>query len=59
MLADQPTASLDRQTGREVVDLLHQLAKLQGCTILLVTHDNRILDFADRVLTLEDGRLVG
>ena len=59
VLADEPTASLDRQTGREVVDLLHQLAKLQGCTILLVTHDNRILDFADRVLTLEDGRLVG
>ena len=57
ILADEPTASLDKAAGREVVDLLHQLAKLQGCAILLVTHDNRILDVADRVLTLEDGRL--
>lgn len=57
VLADEPTASLDKAAGREVVDLLHQLAKMQGCAILLVTHDNRILDVADRVLTLEDGRL--
>lgn len=57
VLADEPTASLDKTTGREIVDLLHQLAKMQGCAILLVTHDNRILDVADRVLTLEDGRL--
>lgn len=57
VLADEPTASLDRKSGREVVDLLHQLAKQQGCAILLVTHDNRILDLADRVLTLEDGRI--
>jgi putative ABC transport system ATP-binding protein len=57
ILADEPTASLDKAAGREVVDLLHQLAKLQGCAILLVTHDHRILDVADRVVTLEDGRL--
>ena len=57
VLADEPTASLDRVSGREVVDRLHNLAKRQGCAILLVTHDNRILDIADRVLTLEDGRL--
>ena len=49
--------ALDKQSGREVVDLLHQLAKEQGCAILLVTHDNRILDIADRLITLEDGRL--
>src|ERR1041385_8677204 len=42
---------------RGVVALLHQLAKMQGCAILLVTHDHRILDVADRVVTLEDGRL--
>lgn len=57
VLADEPTAALDKESGREVVDLLHQLAKRQGCAILLVTHDNRILDIADRILTMEDGHL--
>ena len=57
ILADEPTAALDKKSGREVVELLHSLAKQQGCAILLVTHDNRILDIADRILTLEDGRL--
>jgi putative ABC transport system ATP-binding protein len=57
ILADEPTAALDKKSGREVVELLHNLAKKQGCAILLVTHDNRILDIADRILTLEDGKL--
>jgi putative ABC transport system ATP-binding protein len=57
VLADEPTAALDKASGREVVDILHRLAKEQGCAILLVTHDNRILDVADRILTLEDGRI--
>jgi putative ABC transport system ATP-binding protein len=57
ILADEPTAALDKNSGREVVDILQNLAKAQGCTILLVTHDNRILDVADRIVTLEDGRL--
>ena len=57
VLADEPTAALDKQSGREVVDILHGLATQQGCGILLVTHDNRILDIADRIVTLEDGRL--
>ena len=57
ILADEPTAALDRVSGREVADILHQLAKKQGCALLLVTHDNRILDVADRILTLEDGRI--
>ena len=57
LLADEPTASLDKQSGREVVDRMKSLAKDQGCTILLVTHDNRILDVADRIVHLEDGRL--
>jgi len=57
ILADEPTAALDKQSGREVVELLHDLARKQGCAILMVTHDNRILDIADRMLTLEDGRL--
>lgn len=57
ILADEPTAALDRKSGREVVDLLQTLAREQGCAILLVTHDNRILDVADRIMTLEDGRI--
>jgi putative ABC transport system ATP-binding protein len=57
LLADEPTASLDKQSGREVVDRMKYLAKEHGTTILLVTHDNRILDIADRIVHLEDGRL--
>lgn len=57
VLADEPTAALDKQSGREVVELMQRLAKEQGSTILLVTHDNRILDIADRLVNLEDGRL--
>lgn len=57
LLADEPTASLDKNSGREVVDHMKHLAKEHGTTILLVTHDNRILDIADRIIHLEDGRL--
>lgn len=57
LLADEPTAALDKQSGRDVVDLMQKLAKEQGCTILLVTHDNRILDIADSIVYMEDGRL--
>ena len=58
LLADEPTAALDSRTGRDVVVLLHGLAKEQGCGVLMVTHDPRILDLADRVLRMEDGRVV-
>lgn len=57
VLADEPTASLDKQSGRDVVELMQMLAKEQDCTILLVTHDNRILDIADRIIYMEDGQL--
>jgi putative ABC transport system ATP-binding protein len=57
LLADEPTASLDEKSGREVVDRMKSLANENGTTILLVTHDNRILDIADRIIHLEDGRL--
>ncbi|NCS26447.1 MAG: ATP-binding cassette domain-containing protein [Microcystis aeruginosa BS13-02] len=57
VLADEPTAALDKQSGRDVVEIMQKLAKEQGCTILLVTHDNRILDIADRIVNMEDGRL--
>ncbi len=56
VLADEPTASLDRVAGREVVDRMQALAREQGATILLVTHDNRILDVADRILHLAPRR---
>ncbi len=57
VLADEPTASLDRQSGRDVVDLIQELAREDGAAVVLVTHDNRILDVADRILHLEDGHL--
>ncbi|QSJ15505.1 DevA family ABC transporter ATP-binding protein [Nostoc sp. UHCC 0702] len=57
ILADEPTASLDKNSGRAVVELMQQLAKKQGCAILLVTHDSRILDIADRLIHMEDGHL--
>jgi putative ABC transport system ATP-binding protein len=57
VLADEPTAALDSKSGRGVVELMQKLAREQGCTILIVTHDNRILDVADRIIELEDGHL--
>ena len=57
LLADEPTASLDKESGREVVERMKVLAREHGTTILLVTHDNRILDIADRIVHLEDGCL--
>jgi putative ABC transport system ATP-binding protein len=58
ILADEPTAALDKQSGRDVVEIMQRLAKEQHCAILLVTHDNRILDIADRIIHMEDGCLV-
>lgn len=58
VLADEPTAALDRQSGRDVVDLLHKFAKEKGTTVLMVTHDNRILDVADRIVNMVDGRVI-
>lgn len=58
VLADEPTAALDWDTAANVVDLLKRLGQARGTTTVMVTHDNRILDRADRILTLEDGRLV-
>ncbi len=55
VLADEPTAALDKVTGREVVTLFQEMAQQQGCTIIMVTHDNRILDVADRIVNMVDG----
>ena len=57
ILADEPTAALDSKTGREVVNIMHRLVRENNSTILLVTHDNRILDIADRIIRMEDGVL--
>ncbi|MEM9157200.1 MAG: DevA family ABC transporter ATP-binding protein [Cyanobacteria bacterium P01_F01_bin.33] len=57
VLADEPTAALDKTSGRDVVELMQQLAREQASTILMVTHDTRILDVADRILKMEDGHL--
>jgi putative ABC transport system ATP-binding protein len=58
VFADEPTAALDRESGLNVVRLLRRLGERRGTTTLMVTHDSRILDSADRVLTMEDGRIV-
>ncbi|MBC7432238.1 MAG: ATP-binding cassette domain-containing protein [Rubritepida sp.] len=58
ILADEPTAALDRVSGQEVVHLLRDLARRRGTPILLVTHDPRILDIADRIVAMEDGRII-
>lgn len=58
VLADEPTAALDKDSAADVVDLLKRMGTARGTTTLLVTHDNRILNRADRILTLEDGRIV-
>ena len=58
LLADEPTSALDSVTGREIVNLLKTLASEQSCSVLMVTHDPRILDVADRLLQMEDGKIL-
>ena len=58
LLADEPTAALDRESGRDVVDLFRRLADQDQSAIVMVTHDNKVLDIADRIINLEGGRLV-
>lgn len=57
IMADEPTASLDSTSGHRVMELLRSLAKEEGCTVLIVTHDPRIADLADRIAFIEDGQL--
>ena len=59
LLGDEPTAALDKESGRTVVNLMQQLANEQKTTIIMVTHDNKILDVADRIIIVEDGALAG
>ncbi len=59
VLADEPTANLDRETGAAVVELMHELNREHGTTFLYATHDSELIRLADRVLRLRDGRLTG
>ena len=58
IFADEPTAALDKVSGLQVVNMLKQLGERRGTTTLMVTHDNRILDMADRIVTLDEGRVI-
>jgi putative ABC transport system ATP-binding protein len=57
ILADEPTGNLDSQTGQEVMMILHDIARDDGCSVVLVTHDPRVEEIADRILWLDDGEL--
>ncbi len=57
VLADEPTAALDRKSGLDIFNLMQTLARERGCTILMVTHDNRSLDIADRLVYMKDGEM--
>ena len=58
IFADEPTAALDKDSGRQVVEIIKRLGTQRRTTTLMVTHDNRILDLADRIITMEDGAIV-
>ncbi|MEH1164495.1 ABC transporter ATP-binding protein [Micromonospora sp. CPCC 205539] len=58
LIADEPTGQLDSETGRSIMDLLRAVVHARGMTALVATHDTALIDLADRVLTLRDGRLV-
>ncbi len=58
IFADEPTAALDSESGMTVVKMLKKLGETRGTTTVMVTHDNRILEMADRIVTLEDGHIV-
>jgi len=57
ILADEPTAALDSQSGRAVMEMLTKLAHTRGRAVVIVTHDNRIVEFADRIVEIEDGKI--
>ena len=58
IFADEPTAALDKESAITVVSLLKRLGRERGTTTLMVTHDAKIMDLADRIVTLEEGRIV-
>ena len=59
LFADEPTSALDSHNGHAVIALLRDIAHNQGAAVLCVTHDPRLLSFADRIIHMEDGRIIG
>jgi len=59
IVCDEPTAALDEETGRRVMEILREIARSPDNAVLVVTHDNRIYHFADRIVTMNDGRITG
>jgi putative ABC transport system ATP-binding protein len=59
LFADEPTSALDAASGQVVIDILHRIARTHGTTVLCVSHDPRLIGHADRVLAMEDGRILG
>jgi putative ABC transport system ATP-binding protein len=57
ILADEPTAALDSHTGRNVMEMMSHLAHKRGRAVVIVTHDSRVLQFADRIVKIEDGAI--
>jgi putative ABC transport system ATP-binding protein len=57
LLADEPTAALDSETGRHVMEMMSELAHQRGRAVVIVTHDTRVLNFADRTVRIEDGAI--
>lgn len=57
LLADEPTGNLDSRTGAEVLNLLRSSAERLGQTMMIITHDDKVAQFCDRVLRIEDGRV--
>ncbi len=57
ILADEPTAALDSHTGRTIMEMMGDLAHARGRAVLIVTHDPRVLEFADRIVRIEDGMI--
>jgi putative ABC transport system ATP-binding protein len=57
IICDEPTASLDGQTGTTIMEMLSSIAKETATTVIIVTHDNRIYNYADRIIEMEDGRI--
>ncbi|MBS3994318.1 MAG: ABC transporter ATP-binding protein [Alkaliphilus sp.] len=59
MLVDEPTGSLDSDTGRMVMDIFHKIHETKGTTIVLITHNDELADETDRIITIKDGRILG
>ncbi len=59
IICDEPTAALDAKTGKAVMEILRNIANTPDRAVLIVTHDNRIYHFADRILEMSDGRIIG